>query len=114
MSNAPEPRITNPRPAAEWAEVAVLVGAATLACLLLDRYLSLTSQAMIYVLAVVVASYRLPLVPSVVSAFGAVTLLNFFFVPPRLTFRVESEDHLVALFTMLALALVISHLGTAL
>ncbi len=114
MRSAPSSPITSPRPAGEWAEVALLLGVATLACQLLDPYVSLTSQAMLYVLAVVVVSYRLPLVPSVASAFGAVTLLNFFFVPPRFTFQVESEDHLVSLFTMLAVALVISHLGTAL
>ena len=106
--------ITSPRPASEWAQMALILVAATAACQLLDPYVSLPSQAMIYVLAVVVVSYRLPLVPSVVSAFGAVVLLNFFFVPPRFTFEVASDEHLIVLFTMLAVALVTSHLGTAL
>lgn len=113
MRSAPDSPITSPRPASEWAQVVLLLVAATAACELLDPYVTLPSEAMIYVLAVVIASYRLPLVPSVASAFGAVALLNFFFVPPRFTFEVESDEHLIALFTMLAVALVISHLGTA-
>jgi two-component system sensor histidine kinase KdpD len=69
---------------------------------------------MFYVLAVVIAAYSLPKVPSLVSAFGAVTAFNFFFVPPRWTFEVESREHLISLFAMLTVALVISHLASAL
>ena len=74
--------------------------------------MSLTSQAMIYVLAVVIASYKLDWVASAVCAVGAVTALNFFFVPPRWTFEVENQEHFIALGTMLVVALVISHLAT--
>src|ERR1700745_2091195 len=95
-----------------WVVLALLAGA-TLLCFALDPYVSLTSLAMVYVLAVVVASYSLPRVASVISAISAVILLNFFFVPPRYTFQVESHENLAALFGMLAVALVISHLGTA-
>jgi two-component system sensor histidine kinase KdpD len=45
---------------------------------------------------------------------GAVTALNFFFVPPRWTFEVESREHLIALVVMLVVALVISHLAAGL
>ena len=114
MSPEPVPEHQNARTRNDWAVVVVLLGAATLAGFLLDRYVSLTSQAMLYVLAVVVASYRLSWVPSFACAFAAVILLNFFFVPPRWTFEVEAQEHLIALSTMLAVALVISRLGTAL
>ncbi len=97
-----------------WTAVAVLLGCATLVSLLLDPHVSLTSQAMIYVLAVVIGAYKLDWVHSAVCAVGAVTALNFFFVPPRLTFDVESEEHLLALFVMLVVALVISHLAAGL
>lgn len=103
-----------PPPVRDWLVVLVLLAVATAAGFVLEPYVSITSQAMLYVLAVVVASYTLPWVPSVVCAFAAVTAFNFFFVPPRWTFEVENREHLIALFTMLALALVISHLGTAL
>ena len=65
-----------------WGVVALLLGTATLVCALFDSYLTLTSHAMIYVLAIVIASYRLDWVQSAVCAIAAVTALNFFFVPP--------------------------------
>ena len=82
--------------------------------MLLDRHVTLTSQAMVYVLAVVIASYKLGWAESAVCAVGGVTALNFFFVPPRWTLAVENRELLVALATMLAVALVISHLATRL
>ncbi len=100
--------------AGSWSIVAGLLICATAAGYLLDRHISLTSQAMFYVLAVVVASYRLPWLPSVGCAVGAVTALNFFFVPPRWTFEVDSREHLIALITLLLVALVISHLAAQL
>lgn len=103
-----------PYPAKDWAVVVGLLAAATLAGLVLDGRVSLTSQAMLYVLAVVMASYRLAWVPSFFCAFAAALLLNFFFIPPRFTLQVEARENLIALATMLAVALVISHLGTAL
>ena len=92
--------------------MALLLTAATVGGLLLEPYVSLTSQAMIYVLVVVIASYKLDWIASAVCAVGAVTALNFFFVPPRWTFEVESREHFIALVTMLAVALVISRLAT--
>jgi two-component system, OmpR family, sensor histidine kinase KdpD len=94
--------------------VLVLLGVATGLGFALDHQVSLTSQSMIYVLAVVLAAYTLPWLPSVVCALAAVTALNFFFVPPRWTFTVDSQEHLIGLFTMLLVALVISHLASAL
>jgi two-component system, OmpR family, sensor histidine kinase KdpD len=103
-----------PYPAKDWVVVFGLLAAATLAGLVLDGHVSLTSHAMLYVLAVVMASYRLAWVPSFFCAFAAVLLLNFFFIPPRFTFQVEARENLIALATMFVVALVISHLGTAL
>jgi two-component system sensor histidine kinase KdpD len=98
----------------DWIVVLLLLAAATAAGFALEQYVSLTSQAMLYMLAVVIAAYRLPGLPSIVAAVGAVTAFNFFFVPPRFTFDVESREHLIALATMLAVAVVISHLARAL
>lgn len=97
-----------------WVLVAFLLAAATLGSALLDPYVSLTSQAMFYVLVIVVAAYTLDWLQSVVCAVGAVVALNFFFVPPRWTFDVESREHGVALVVMLVVALVISHLAAGL
>lgn len=97
-----------------WALALGLLLMATLAGLLLERYVSITSQAMIYVLAVVIAAYKLGWVESVACAVGAVTALNFFFVPPRRTFEIESREHFIALGVMLVVALVISRLASGL
>ena len=104
--NSPESR--------DWIAVILLLAGASGAGFALDRYVSLTSQAMLYMLAVVIAAYRLPRMASIVSALGAVTFFDFFFVPPRFTFEVESREHLIALAAMLVVAVVISHLAAAL
>lgn len=97
-----------------WAIVALLLAAATGGGLLLDRQVTIASQAMLYVLVVVVVSYTMGWKESVASALVAVTALNFFFVPPRFTFEVENQEHLIALFSMLLVALAISHLSARL
>lgn len=97
-----------------WLRVLLLLGVATACGLLLSPYVSLTSLAMLYVLAVVLAAYRLGWIESAVCAVGAVTALNFFFVPPRWTFAVDSRENFFALVAMLVLALVISRLATGL
>ena len=94
--------------------VGLLLVLATAACFLLEPYVSLTSQAMIYVLAVVIAAYKVDWISSAVSAVAAVTALNFFFVPPRWTFEIDSQEHFIALGVMLVVALVISHLSSGL
>lgn len=111
MMNSPELSASNRQPTRGWVIVALLLTVATACSFMLDRYVSLTSQAMIYVLAVVIASYKLDWIESAVCAVAAVTALNFFFVPPRWTFEVENQEHFIALGTMLVLALVISHLA---
>lgn len=93
-----------------WARMLALLAAATAVGWLLDTHVSLTNQAMLYVLVVVLAAYMSTLLVSVACALGAVTALNFFFVPPRWTFAVDSQEHLITLFTMLVVALAISHL----
>lgn len=94
-----------------WGAVFALLTAATLAGIALDSHVTLMSQAMIYVLIVVIASYRLERIESVVCAVGSVAALNFFFVPPRWTMAVENDELFVALAAMLCVALAISHLA---
>jgi two-component system sensor histidine kinase KdpD len=97
-----------------WAWVAVLLAAATGLGLVLEGHVHLISQAMLYVLVVVIAAYRLSARESVVCAVAAVVALNFFFIPPRWTFEVDNREHLIALGVMLVVALVISRLATGL
>ena len=108
----PQPSLA--APAHRWAVVSLLLGLATACGFALEPHVSLTSLAMVYVLAVAVAAYKLDWIGSSVSAVAAVTALNFFFVPPRWTFEVESQEHFIALTAMLVVALAISHLATGL
>ncbi|MCX7256215.1 MAG: DUF4118 domain-containing protein [Polaromonas sp.] len=94
-----------------WLSVLALLVAATLCAMALDQHVTLMSQAMVYVLAVVIASYKLGRLESVLCAVGSVSALNFFFVPPRWTLAVENRELFVALAAMLGVSLVISHLA---
>lgn len=98
----------------DWAQVCALLALATLAGLMLDKHVSLAGQAMVYVLAVVIAAYRVAWVPAAVCAVGGMTALNFFFVPPRFTLDVASRENVFALAIMLAVALLVCYLATAL
>jgi len=101
-------------PLRTWGAVFALVASATVLAKLLDNEVSQTSQAMIYLAAVVVASYALDRLPAIVCAVASVAAFNFFFVPPRLTLAVEHHEHLIALGVMLGVALVVSHLSASL
>lgn len=97
-----------------WFTLFLLLSLATLLSTLLSTYVSFTSQAMLFVLVVTIAAYRLDRLQSIVGAVASVLLLNFFFVPPTWTFHVEQSEHLIALGTMLVVALVINQLTTRL
>ncbi|HEX7383462.1 MAG TPA: DUF4118 domain-containing protein [Burkholderiaceae bacterium] len=110
-----EPRIRSDR-AVAWrraAALAALLGAATGLNAALDPWVSHASQAMVYLLAVALAAHRLPWNWSAGFAVASVTAFNFFFVPPRYTLEVESHEYLIALVTMLAVALAVSRLAAA-
>jgi two-component system sensor histidine kinase KdpD len=111
MTNTPLPHENRTARVSGWLSVLALLAAATLCAMALDQHVTLMSQAMIYVLAVVIASYKLGRLESVVCAVGSVSALNFFFVPPRWTLVVENRELFVALAAMLGVSLVISHLA---
>lgn len=91
--------------------VVALLAAATGLNLLLDRHATLTSEAMVYVLAIVVAAYAVTRIAAVLGAVAAVLCLNFFFIEPRYTLQVDARENVAALLAMLGVALVISHLA---
>ncbi len=81
MNHRPRPKAwaawRSPATAALLVAVATGIGAA------LDRQVSTTSQAMLYLVAVVLVAYTCDRVTAVATAVAAVTAFNFFFVPPR-------------------------------
>lgn len=112
-NSSPGAPLQSPRPR-PWRDTSVtlsLLATATLFCFVLADGESLTSQAMVYVLAIVIASYSVSRTAAVLSAVAAVGLLNFLFVEPRYTLQVDAKENLAALAAMLAVAVVISHLA---
>lgn len=95
-----------------WGQLLLLFIAATLLCYWLDPYISLVSQAMMYVLAVTIASYVFNQRQSITTVLLAVVALNYFLIPPHGTFRVDNAENLFTLCSLLVLALVINRLAT--
>ena len=91
-----------------------LTAVATALAWWMDGAYSLTGQAMVYLLAVVCASFYLGQRESVLTAILGVSALNFFFVPPRLTFEVENRDYVLTLFALLVVSLSISGIAAGL
>jgi two-component system, OmpR family, sensor histidine kinase KdpD len=112
--NTPLPDDPTRVPWRHWAAVVLSLAGATLAATWLDGEVSLTSQAMLYLLVVVVVSHRLGWRESVVCAVAAVTTFNFFFVPPRWTLAVEHHEHFIALAVMLVVGLTVARLANGL
>ena len=99
------------------ASAAVVGGAvalATITAATLDRHVSLTVLAMVYLVAVVGVAYRSSLAASSATALLAVAALDFFFVPPRGTFSVASSEHVVTLLALQGVALLVSSLSARL
>lgn len=107
----PLPSEQRSRSARSWLSVFALLAAATAVSGWFDGEISLTSQAMIYLIVVVIAAYALERLAAVICAVAAVTAFNFFFVPPRYTLAVEHHEHLIALAAMLLVGLLVSYLA---
>lgn len=91
-----------------------LTAVATALAWWMDGAYSLTGQAMVYLLAVVCASFYLGQRESLLTAIFGVSTLNFFFVPPRFTFVVENRDYVVTLFALLVVSLSVSGIAAGL
>ncbi len=98
-------------PPSQWLGAAALLALASGIGWLLDEEVSLVSQSMLFVLAVVIAAYKFDIRVSIGTAVASVMVLNFLFVPPRWTLAVDSHDHLIALLLMLLVAFATNHLA---
>ncbi|MES2481346.1 MAG: DUF4118 domain-containing protein, partial [Pseudomonadota bacterium] len=90
-----------------WAWVLALAAPAlaTGAALALDEVFSIAGLAMVYLIAVVASALTLPARQSAVCALLSVSALNFFFVPPRHSLRIDGAEYWWILSVLLALAL---------
>jgi len=82
---------------------------ALIAAPLLD-YFELTNVVMLYLLGVILISFKYGRGPGIFSSLISVATFDFFFVPPRMSFSVSDTQYLLTFSVMLIVALVISNL----
>ena len=100
-----------------WRQVALLsllMGVSTAVASAAEAYLSFTGLAMVYILAIVLAAYYFDRYIAILAACLSLLALNFFFIEPRYSFHIDRTENILALLTMLAVALVINRLTTEL
>ncbi len=96
---------------ASYAWAAAAVTAATLAGRAMFPRFERADIVMVYLLAVVLVSFRLPRGPSTLAALASIAAFDFFFVPPYLTFAVGDLNHFITFATMLLVGMVVSGLA---
>jgi two-component system sensor histidine kinase KdpD len=74
----------------------------------LSRHLNLSSQVLIFLVAVVAVARLGGMVPALVAAVWASLLLNFYVIPPVHTFRIGTANDLIALLAFLVVALTVA------
>ncbi len=95
-----------------WAVLLVL--ASTGAALLGREAFHLPDVVMLYLLAILVSSFRLGRGPAILASALCVASYDFFFVPPFHTFSVEHARHVLTFAMMFGLGLVVSGLAARL
>lgn len=80
----------------------------------LRHILDLANIVMLFLLVVFLIALKLGRGPAVMSAFLAVALFDFFFVPPRLSFAVQDVQYVVTFAVMLGVGLATAHLTATL
>jgi len=93
--------------------LALVVGITGIALLGRNAF-HLPDVVMLYLLAILIASFRFGRGPSIVAAGLSVATYDFFFVPPFYTFSVEHARHVMTFAMMFGLGLVVSNLASRL
>lgn len=91
-----------------WALLAV--GACTLAGWLMTPRFDPVNVAMVYLLGVVLVALRFSLGPAIAAAIASVACLDFIFVPPFGTLKVDDVQYLLTFVIMVAVAVIIARL----
>jgi two-component system sensor histidine kinase KdpD len=108
-SGTPSRRRPRVDPRAYVASLAAAVAATAIAWLLFGRR-QLADVVMVYLLGILLVSLRFGYGPSIAAAVLSVLLLDFFFVPPYLSFAVTDLQHVVMFAVMFVVAVVVSNL----
>lgn len=89
---------------------AIICALTTIVALPLRHILDLANIVMLFLLVVFLIALKLGRGPAVMSAFLAVALFDFFFVPPQLSFAVQDVQYVVTFAVMLGVGLATAHL----
>ncbi len=89
------------------------VAAITLLCSAGFGVTGSTIPALLYLLVVVVAAAYSQLRVALAASVASVLLLNYFFLPPRGTFRIAEPQNWIALFVLLVVSLIASQLSAS-
>ena len=95
---------------AGYALAAVLAPLLTLLLASLRAQLNLTTDVLVFLVAVIAVALVGGLVPAVLEAIAASLLLNFYFTPPLHKFTIAEANNVLALTVFVAVALVVSFL----
>jgi two-component system sensor histidine kinase KdpD len=101
--------LTRRRRVAGLALAAALLVILTPVCAALRSHLSIGSDLLLYLTAVVAVSLVGGLYPAVAAAVAASLLINWYFFPPIHTWTISDPDNLVALVVFVAVAMAVSH-----
>jgi two-component system sensor histidine kinase KdpD len=95
----------------QWRGVAAALAvppAVTAALSALSRHLNLSSQVLIFLVAVVIIARLGGMVPALIAAVWASLLLNYYVIPPLHTFRIGTTNDVIALVAFLVVALTVA------
>src|SRR5512137_2345331 len=95
-----------------WA-IALVVGSTGVALIGRDAF-HLPDVVMLYLLSILIASFRFGRGPAIAAAALSVATYDFFFVPPFYTLSVEHARHVMTFAMMFGLGLVVSNLTSRL
>lgn len=95
----------------EYGLAVAISAACTGLCFALHPFVVLADLSMIYLLGIVAVALRGGRVPALTASLFGVLSFNFFFVPPRFSFHVESSQYLVTFCVMIGAAVVVSQLA---
>ncbi len=101
---------------AHWASYAAALGVTALCTVItlpMINHVDLIDIVMVYMLGATLAALRLGRGPTVLNAAANVAAFDFFFVPPRFSFYVSDPQFLVTFGVMLAVAVIIANLVSA-
>ena len=102
---------TQTSPALGYGLSLLLVAAATVVAFVVEHIVPTPNLSLVFVLPVIVAALSFGWGPALVSAMLSVAVFDFFFVEPRLTFRVDSPADVWALGLLLVVAAIASTVG---